>query len=126
MGVDQISKHDHSSDADGGDTISPQRVDADYLTANGSLKLGTDTVLTSVVASGTVALSNGQATIDTGISTGATTATFMIAAAPATDDADVAADVRADSGSGNYEVNIQETDTGVGNPDVNYDIIRVR
>jgi len=36
MGVDQISKHDHSSDADGGDTISPQRVDAGALGIGGS------------------------------------------------------------------------------------------
>jgi len=32
MGVDQISKHDHSSDADGGDTISPTAVDAGEAT----------------------------------------------------------------------------------------------
>jgi uncharacterized protein YaiE (UPF0345 family) len=83
------------------------------------------TIAVDVVASGTVTLSSGQATIDTGIAT-TTTATFMPAAAPATNDADVAADVRADSGSGNYEIDIQETDTDVGNPDVYYDIIRVR
>jgi len=33
MGVDQVSKHDHSTDADGGDTISPREVDvADVVT----------------------------------------------------------------------------------------------
>jgi len=102
---------------------------ANVFSGNGiSLSYGSSdkpTIAVNVVASGTVTLSSGQATIDTGIAT-TTTATFMPAAAPATDDADVAADVRADSGSGNYEIDIQETDTSVGNPDVYYDIIRVR
>jgi len=79
----------------------------------------------NVVASGSVTLSSGAATIDTGVAT-STTATFQVALGPATDDADVAADIRADSGSGTYAVDIEETDTAVGNPSVEYDIIRVR
>ena len=35
MGIDQVSKHDHSTDADGGDTISPTAVDAGEATIDG-------------------------------------------------------------------------------------------
>lgn len=84
---------------------------------------GTPTLGESV-ASGSVTLSSGEATIDTGVGVG-TTATFYVALGPDTDDADVAADIRAQSG-GNYEVDIQETDTDVGTPTVNYDVVRVR
>jgi X-X-X-Leu-X-X-Gly heptad repeat protein len=76
------------------------------------------------VASGSVTLASGTATIDTGVGVGAT-ATFYVALGPDTDDADVAADIRAASG-GNYEVDIQETDTAVENPTINYDVVRVR
>ncbi|AFH21738.1 hypothetical protein OSG_eHP8_00100 [environmental Halophage eHP-8] len=92
--------------------------------SGGSLTISGNTVVTSVVASGSVTLSSGSATIDTGVSE-STTATFMVALGPDTDDADVATDIRAASG-GNYEVDIQETDTSVGNPTIRYDIIRVR
>lgn len=78
----------------------------------------------NVVASGVTTLSNGEATIDTGVTT-AVTATFQPALGPASNDVDVAAEVRSASG-GNYEVDIVETDTNVGNPTVEYDIIRVR
>lgn len=81
-------------------------------------------ILGASVASGSIALSSGSATIDTGVGVG-TTATFYVALGPDTDDADVAADIRAQSG-GNYEVDIQETDTSVGNPTINYDVVRVR
>ena len=90
------------------------------LTDEGSNQFGMD-----VIASGSETLSSGAATVDTGVSTG-TTATFMVAFGPSTSDADVAADIRADSASGTYQVDIQETDTSVGNPTVKYDIVRVR
>lgn len=79
-----------------------------------------------VVASGSVTLSGGVATVDTGVAN-TTTATFMVALGPATSDADVGAELRADSTSGNYEVDIEESpDTSVGNPTVEYDVVRVR
>jgi hypothetical protein len=87
--------------------------------------VGGNPIASAVVASGSVQLSSGSATVDTGIAT-TNTATFTVGLGPATDDADVGADIRADSGSGNYEVDIQETDTDVGNPTVEYDIVRVR
>jgi hypothetical protein len=96
----------------------------DDATINNTLSLGADTALTSVVASGSTTLSSGSATVDTGIGSG-TTATFMVAFGPTTDDSEVAADIEAVSG-GNYQVNIEETDTSVGNPTVEYDILRVR
>jgi hypothetical protein len=54
----------------------------------------------------------------------ATAWTFSAALAPTTSDADVAADIRADSGTGTYVVDVEETDTSVGNPDVRYAIKR--
>lgn len=77
-----------------------------------------------VVATGSVTLSSGSASIDTGVGS-ATTATFMVALGPSTDDADVAADIKAVSG-GNYQVDVEETDTSVGNPTVEFDVVRVR
>jgi len=79
----------------------------------------------NVVASGSATLSSGSAAINTGIST-SQTATFQLALGPATNDAHVAGDIRADSGTSTYVVDIEETDTSVGNPSVDYDIIRVR
>lgn len=87
---------------------------------------GTNQFGLNVIKSGSVTLSSGVATVDTAVST-SNTATFQVALAPDTDDADVAAEVRSDSGTGSYVVDIEETvDTSVGNPTVNYDIIRVR
>jgi len=81
-------------------------------------------ILGESVASGSVTLSSGSATVDTGVGVG-NTATFFVALGPDTDDADVAAEIRANSGN-NYEVDIDETATSVGNPTINYDIVRVR
>jgi hypothetical protein len=75
-------------------------------------------------ASGNVTLSSGAATIDTGVSE-ATTATFLVALGPSTDDSEITASIDANSG-GNYEVHLDEINTSVGNPTVEYDIIRVR
>lgn len=83
-----------------------------------------NTVLANRVASGSVTLSSGTATVDTGVSE-STTATFFVALGPDTDDAEVAASIDANSG-GNYEVHIDETQTNVGNPTIRYDIVRVR
>lgn len=77
------------------------------------------------VASGSTTLSSGSSTIDTGVSTGVT-ATFDLSLGPQTADADVAGDIRADSGTGTYVVDIEETDTSVGDPTVAYDIYRTR
>lgn len=79
----------------------------------------------TIVASGAVALSSGVVSIDTGVAS-SETATFYVALGPDTQDAEVAADIRDDSGSSTYQVDIQETDTSVGNPTVNYDVERVR
>lgn len=82
------------------------------------------TLIQENVASGSVQLSSGSATVDTGISE-STTATFYVALGPDTDDSEVAASIDANS-SGNYEVHIDEINTSVGNPTVRYDIVRVR
>lgn len=85
----------------------------------------TDTNIGSTVASGSTTLGSGTATIDTEVSN-TETATFFVAIGPTTTDADLAADVRQDSGTGTYVIDIQETDTSVGNPSVEYDIVRIR
>jgi len=100
------------------------KIDTDSLNAATELQVGGSTAISGVVASGQATLSSGSATVDTGVSE-STTATFMVAFGPVTDDAQVAADIQAASG-GNYEVQIEETDTSVGNPTVEYDILRVR
>jgi hypothetical protein len=98
----------------------PTEFDFDLADSGGNVIIGADNV-----ASGSVTLSSGSATVDTGVGSG-TTATFYVALGPDTDDAEVAAAIRAASG-GNYKVYIEETgDTSVGNPTVRYDIVRVR
>ena len=82
------------------------------------------TVEMNVVATGSVTLSSGSATIDTGVSE-ATTATFQVAIGPTTDDSEITASIQANSG-GNYTVHFDEINTSVGNPTVEYDVIRVR
>jgi len=79
-----------------------------------------------VIDSGQVTLSSGTATVDTNIS--AVDATFMLALGvddPGSDVA-VAGELFFDTSDGTYEIRIDETDTSVGNPTVNYDIVRVR
>lgn len=91
---------------------------ADEMQFNGStLSQGVDT-------SGQVTLSSGSATVTTSVSSG-TTATFYVAIGPVTDDAEVEWSIRAVSG-GNYQVHFHETNTTVGNPTVDFDVIRVR
>jgi len=107
-----------------GDDLSPNSVDANAVNTGQVTDSAGTPILGASVASGSVTLASGTATIDTGVGVG-TTATFYVALGPDTDDADVAADIRAASG-GNYEVDIQETDSSVGNPTINYDIVRVR
>jgi len=96
-----------------------ETVDSNQFDLSGS------SIAQAVVASGSATLSSGSTTIDTGVAT-STTATFAVALGPGTDDADLGADVRADSSSGNYEVDIREVETSVGNPSVAYDVVRVR
>lgn len=110
----------------------PRKYTASQDFEGGLSKSGTDVATTTdvlgleIVASGDVQLSSGSATVDTGVSE-SETATFHPALGPETNDADVAAEVRSDSGTGTYVVDIVETqDSSVGNPTVAYDIIRVR
>jgi hypothetical protein len=80
-----------------------------------------------IVATGSVSLSaGGSATVDTGVSA-STTATFSVYLGPTntSQDADVAAEIRNDSGTGTYVIEIEETDTSVG-PTVEYDLVRAR
>lgn len=81
------------------------------------------TMLSEVVASGTVTLSSGVASVDTGVSD--TDATFTLALGVDTQDAKVGGRIYLDSGTGTYQVEIVERGTSVGNPSVDYKVIRV-
>ena len=96
------------------------------VTNASSYEIGTDVIAQSVVASGQVTLSSGEATVDTGIS--ATDATFNLALGVDDPDADVDLNGRLvwDDSAGTYKIDIVEATTSVGNPVANYDVVRVR
>jgi hypothetical protein len=77
-----------------------------------------------VVASGSVSLSSGVATVDTGVGTGSGNATFFAALGTDSTGQHVAAEVYSDSGSGTYLVDIVHTN-GSGSFSVDYDVVRV-
>lgn len=77
-----------------------------------------------VIESGNVTLASGAATIDTGVSV-SDTATFDVALGPATNDAEITASILSPSG-GNYTIHLDEINTSVGNPTVEYDVVRIR
>ncbi|AGM11361.1 hypothetical protein M199_gp031 [Halogranum tailed virus 1] len=85
-----------------------------------------NTMMSNVAASGQVTLTSNNAVVDTGIS--AIDATFTLAIGIDDPDADTKVSGRLfwDDSSGTYKVELVENGTDVGNPTVNYDIIRVR
>lgn len=85
-----------------------------------------ESALIAVAATGQTTLSSGTAVVDTGLS--ATDATFYLALGVDDPDADtkIAGRLFWDDSAGTYKVEIVETETSVGNPTVNYDILRVR
>jgi hypothetical protein len=85
----------------------------------------TPEIALDIVATGEVTLSSGTASVDTGITT--TNATFLPAIGVDDPDADTKVSARLfwDDSDGSYWVEFLETDTSVGNPTVNYDIIQV-
>jgi hypothetical protein len=107
-------------------------VDASLVDINATVSAGlyTDssgnTMLDSVVDTGQVTLSSGTAVVDTAIT--AVDATFMLSVGVDDPNADtkVAGRLFWDDSAGTYKVEIVEQETSVGNPTVNYDIIRVR
>lgn len=106
--------------------VQPDQHHTDPTAGEGLVDEGTNQFGLDIIDSGQVTLSSGTATVDTGIST--TDATFMLALGVDDPGADVAVagELFFDTSDGTYEVRIDETDTGVGNPTVNYDIVRVR
>jgi hypothetical protein len=112
--------HASTHAAGGTDSLAGEQVDVGQLDVDGSV------VASTVAASGQVTLSSGEATVDTGIS--ATDATFSVALGvddPGSD-VDVAARLFFDTSAGTYKINFVESSTSVGNPTVNYDVVRVR
>jgi len=92
----------------------------------GSYTVNSNNALLAVAASGSVTLSSGTATVDTGIS--ASGATFYLALGVDDPNADVnlAGKLFWDDSAGTYKITIDEVDTSVGNPTANYDVFRVR
>lgn len=80
----------------------------------------------NVVLSGQTTLSSGVGQVDTGVS--ATDATFMLSLGVDDPGADckLAGRLFWDDSDGSYWIEINEVETSVGNPTVNYDIVRVR
>lgn len=101
-------------------TVNNLKVENRVDDANGNV------IAQSVVDSNNVTLSTGDAVIDTGISTAG--ATFYVPFGISDPDADTKVSVRQfwDDSAGTYKVEFVEQGTSVGNPTVNYDIIRVR
>jgi hypothetical protein len=85
-----------------------------------------NTIASSVSISGQTTLSSGTAVVDTGIST--TDATFQLALGVDDPGADTKITGRLfwDDSAGTYKIEFVEDGTSVGNPVVNYDVIRVR
>lgn len=91
-----------------------------------SVSIDGQAALMGVAASGEIQLSEGAAVADTGLSD--TDATFYPAIGVDDPDANVKLACRLfwDDESGTYQVEFVEDGTEVGNPTVNYDILRVR
>jgi len=92
----------------------------------GQIQVGSQNALISVAASGQVGLTSGDASVDTGISD--TDATFYLALGidDPNADAKVAGRLFWNDSAGTYHIEIVEDGTSVGDPTVNYDILRVR
>jgi flagellar hook assembly protein FlgD len=86
---------------------------------NGEYYTGGNNALIDVAASGSVALSSGSATVTIETASGST----YYLALGTDDNAKVSGRIFDD---GSVKVEIVETDTSVGNPTVNYDVLRVR
>jgi hypothetical protein len=96
-----------------------------YYKTNGGSETPFSSPFTNV-ASGQTTLSSGSAVVTTGIT--ATDATFFLGLGLDDPDADakVAARLFWDDSAGEYKIEFVEDGTSVGNPTVNYDILRVR
>ncbi len=101
-------------------------INTNFDVQSGDLQVGGNTISKGVPASGQVTLNSGAAVIDTEIST--IDATFNLALGVDDPDADTKISGRLfwDDSVGTYHIEVVETDTNVGNPTVNYDVIRVR
>lgn len=85
-----------------------------------------NTMMDSVAATGQIQLSGGSGVVNTGIN--AVDATFSLAIGVDDPNADTKVSGRLfwDDSADQYKIEIVETATSVGNPVVNYDVIRVR
>jgi len=124
-----------SAQADDGDTTWGSDTDRDdvyrdlvdaKLVRTDVINIKDDQALLSRPASGSVQLSSGTAVVDTGLSD--TDATFYLSLGVDDPGADTKISGRLfwDDSAGTYKIELVETETSVGNPTVNYDILRVR
>lgn len=115
-----FTEHSRYTDAEAQDAVGGMAVDGlNYDDPADELGL-------NVVESGQVQLSNGEATVSTNLST--TDATFYpaIGVDDPGQDTQVSAYLRWDDSANAYDIKFVESETTVGNPTVNYDIVRVR
>lgn len=118
---------DHGALAGLGDDDHTQYILADGTRSfTGSIEINNDTIAQSVVASGQVALSSGEATVDTGVSAVDATFTLALGVDDPNADVDLAGRLFWDDSAGTYKIQIVEGTTSVGNPTANYDVVRVR
>jgi len=76
-------------------------------------------------ASGSVALSSGSAVVNTGISESGATFTLALGIDDPDADAKVSGRLFWDDSVGTYHIELLEDGTSIGNPTVNYDVLRV-
>lgn len=118
------------SNASAGDAITWNYIeieqDGSLDVKNGSVQIGGNTVAQSVAASGQTTLSGGTAVVTTGISAVDATFTLALGVDDPAADCKVTGRLFWDDSAGVYKVQIVEDGTSVGNPTVNYDVIRVR
>jgi len=112
-----------------GTSSSPVDIEAEDISIVSSGNLADNSgnaMLDSVATTGQTTLSAGAAVVDTGIS--ATDATFTLALGIDDPDADAKVTGRLfwDDSAGTYKIELLEDGTSVGNPTVNYDVVRVR
>ncbi len=86
---------------------------------------GTNQFGLNVVQSSSVTLSSGVATVSTGITTAGATLMLALGISDPNADCEIAGTVFWDDSAGENKIKIKEIDTSVGNPTVNYDVIRV-
>ncbi|MFP4117229.1 MAG: hypothetical protein ACLFSD_00050, partial [Salinivenus sp.] len=122
FGVDEVAGQEEVWNV--GDPDTPADVYGDEVRV-ATLTIEDENALISNAASGSVDLSDGSATVSTGLDDSEATFYLALGIDDPGADADVAGRLRWDDGDGEYVVVVDEIDTSE-DPTVYYDILRVR